>query len=82
MKKARIAPIVLFSITSLVAARGEADAKMANRAEEVRVDVQEDPRPIVRIHDTSVNPFLLSDNGMEAGDPFPSYWDGVWHLYS
>jgi hypothetical protein len=41
-----------------------------------------DPRPIVRIHDTSVNPFILSENGMEAGDPFPSYWDGVWHLYT
>lgn len=37
---------------------------------------------IVQVHDTSANPFILTHNGIEFGDPFPVYWDGVWHLYA
>jgi len=37
---------------------------------------------IVTVHDTSANPFLLPLSGTEVGDPFPVYWDGVWHLYA
>jgi sucrose-6-phosphate hydrolase SacC (GH32 family) len=36
----------------------------------------------VAVHDTSVNPFIMPQRGTELGDPFPTYWDGVWHLYT
>jgi len=36
----------------------------------------------VHVHDTTVQPFLLLANGKGFGDPFPVYWDGVWHLYA
>jgi len=36
----------------------------------------------VAVHDTSVNPFIMPQGGKEVGDPFPTYWDGVWHLYT
>ena len=39
------------------------------------------PQPVA-VHDTSVNPFIMPQGGKEIGDPFPSYWDGVWHLYT
>lgn len=41
-----------------------------------------DPRPIVTVHDTSADPFLRPREGNVCGDPFPTYWDGVWHLYT
>jgi len=35
----------------------------------------------VAVHDTSVNPFIVPQGGLESfGDPFPTYRDGVWHL--
>jgi len=37
---------------------------------------------VVAVHDTSSNPFLLPQSGKEIGDPFPEYWDGVWHIYA
>jgi hypothetical protein len=40
------------------------------------------PQPVA-VHDTSVNPFIVPRGGMESfGDPFPSCWDGVWHVYT
>ena len=45
-------------------------------------DAHADPGQAVHLHDTSANPFLLPRSGMEVGDPFPVYWDGVWHLYA
>lgn len=36
----------------------------------------------ITVHDTSVNPFLMPQAGSEMGDPFPTCWDGVWHLYT
>jgi len=42
----------------------------------------DDPRSVVRVHDTSTCPFLLTHEGRTFGDPFPTYWDGVWHLYT
>ena len=44
-------------------------------------DVAAETRAIA-MHDTSVNPFIMPQGGKEVGDPFPSYWDGVWHLYT
>jgi len=32
--------------------------------------------------DTSTNPFIVTGDGKELGDPMPVYWDGVWHLYA
>jgi len=41
------------------------------------------PPPPVAVHDTSANPFIVPRGGMESfGDPFPTFWDGVWHLYT
>lgn len=40
------------------------------------------PGQVVRVHDTSANPFIMPQNGKEVGDPFPVYWDGVWHVYA
>jgi len=45
-------------------------------------DAPADPGRIVHVHDTTANPFLLPQSGQEVGDPFPVYWDGVWHLYA
>ena len=45
-------------------------------------DAHADPGQVVHLHDTGANPFLLPLSGMEVGDPFPVYWDGVWHLYA
>jgi len=39
------------------------------------------PQPVA-VHDTTVNPFIMPQGGKEAGDPFPAYWDGVWHVYT
>ena len=40
------------------------------------------PEPVA-VHDTSVKPFIVPQGGLESfGDPFPTYWDGVWHLYA
>jgi len=41
-----------------------------------------DPRPIVAVHDTSADPFIIPRKGKVCGDPFPACWDGVWHLYT
>ena len=37
---------------------------------------------IVAVHDTTTNPFIVPSIGGRIGDPFPSYWDGVWHVYT
>lgn len=37
---------------------------------------------VVAVHDTSANPFIMPQGGKEVGDPFPSYWDGMWHVYT
>ena len=52
---------------------GMAPAQSATAAE---------PGDAVAVHDTSVNPFIMPQGGKEIGDPFPSYWDGVWHVYT
>jgi len=40
------------------------------------------PEPVA-VHDTSINPFIVPQGGQESfGDPFPTYWDGVWLLYT
>jgi len=40
------------------------------------------PEPVA-VHDTSINPFIVPQGGVESfGDPFPTCWDGVWHLYT
>ena len=57
-------------------------ANISRTIGQTKSEQTKDPRPIVRIHDTSVTPFLLPENGIDFGDPFPSYWDGVWHLYT
>jgi sucrose-6-phosphate hydrolase SacC (GH32 family) len=44
--------------------------------------IPEDQRPTGYIHDTSIDPFIMTGDGKELGDPMPVYWDGVWHLYS
>ena len=36
--------------------------------------------PTGRIYDTSDNPFMTTPG--KYGDPFPAYFDGVWHLYT
>jgi len=38
-----------------------------------------------RVYDTADNPFMVLDpknNTLKYGDPFPVYFDGVWHLYT
>ncbi len=42
----------------------------------------QDAKQIVAVHDTTTNPFIVPSIGGRIGDPFPSYWDGVWHLYT
>jgi sucrose-6-phosphate hydrolase SacC (GH32 family) len=44
--------------------------------------VAEDVSQIVAVHDTTTNPFIVPSIGGRIGDPFPSYWDGVWHVYT
>jgi hypothetical protein len=34
------------------------------------------------VHDTSSNPFITNGKGGSLPDQEPTYWDGVWHLYS
>ena len=41
-----------------------------------------DQRRTGYVHDTSINPFIVTGDGKELGDPMPVYWDGVWHLYA
>lgn len=54
------------------------------RAAEPANGIPDELRPPdhVAVHDTTVNPFIMAQGGKEIGDPFPSYWDGVWHLYA
>ncbi|MCB1122159.1 MAG: hypothetical protein KJT03_11460 [Verrucomicrobiae bacterium] len=40
----------------------------------------QDQRLTGRIYDTSDNPFMTTAE--KYGDPFPAYFDGVWHLYT
>ncbi len=42
----------------------------------------QDLKQIVAVHDTTKNPFIVPSIGGRIGDPFPSYWDGVWHVYT
>ena len=42
----------------------------------------QDAKQIVAVHDTTTNPFIVPSIGGRIGDPFPSYWDGVWHVYT
>ncbi len=37
-----------------------------------------------RVYDTADDPFMVLDpaGGLRYGDPFPAYFDGVWHLYT
>jgi len=44
--------------------------------------VSNDERLTGYVHDTIVNPFIVTGDGKELGDPMPVYWDGVWHLYA
>ena len=44
--------------------------------------VAEDVNHIVAVYDTSTSPFIVPSIGGRIGDPFPSYWDGVWHVYT
>ena len=41
-----------------------------------------DERRTGYVHDTSINPFIVTGEGKELGDPMPVHWDGVWHLYA
>ncbi|KAB2641185.1 MAG: hypothetical protein DVB25_02680 [Verrucomicrobia bacterium] len=42
----------------------------------------EGPRLTGYVQDTTIKPFIVTSDGKDLGDPFPSFWDGVWHLYS
>jgi len=54
-------------------------ASMAQGGEDIAL---EDVKQVVAVHDTSTNPFIVPSIGGRIGDPFPSYWDGVWHVYT
>jgi len=54
----------------------------ASGALRAQQDAPADLGRAVYVHDTSTNPFLLPHDGNEIGDPFPVYWDDVWHLYA
>ena len=54
-------------------------ASMAQGGEDI---ASEDVEQIVAVHDTRINPFVLPSSGKRVGDPFPTYWDGVWHVYA
>jgi sucrose-6-phosphate hydrolase SacC (GH32 family) len=57
-------------------------AGMAGAAESAPKELMISSKPVA-VHDTSLNPFIVPQGGMESfGDPFPTYWDGVWHLYT
>ena len=47
-----------------------------------QVDPASQQRRTGYVHDTSINPYLVTGDGKELGDPMPIYWDGVWHLYT
>ena len=49
---------------------------------EAGCDRPQDQRRTGHVQDTSVSPFLRTGAGRNLGDPFPVYWDGVWHLYT
>ncbi len=40
-----------------------------------KADAPEDQRRTGRVLDTSANPFIVTGDGKELGDPFPVYWD-------
>lgn len=42
--------------------------------------LSKDGRPTGRTYDTSDNPFMTTPG--KYGDPFPAYFEGVWHLYT
>jgi beta-fructofuranosidase len=42
----------------------------------------EDAKQIIAVHNTTTNPFIVPGVGGRIGDPFPSYWDGMWHVYA
>lgn len=54
-------------------------ASMTQGGEDI---ASEDVEQIVAVHDTATNPFIAPSIGGRIGDPFPSYWDGVWHVYT
>jgi len=68
--------ILLIALFFLVLCCG---ASIAEGSEDI---ASEDVEQIVAVHDTTTNPFILPSIGGRVGDPFPSYWDGVWHLYT
>ena len=41
-----------------------------------------DQRRTGYVLDTSTSPFMQTSDGRKIGDPFPVFWDGVWHLYT
>lgn len=56
-------------------------AGMAGAAESAPKELMISSKPVA-VHDTSLNPFIMPQGGKEVGDPFPTYWDGVWHVYT
>jgi len=46
------------------------------------IPISEDAKQIVAVHNSATNPFIVPGIGGRIGDPFPSYWDGVWHVYT
>ncbi len=45
-------------------------------------DQSNEKQPAGSAQDTSKDPFIRTGEGKDPGDPFPVYWDGVWHLYT
>jgi len=43
---------------------------------------KESQRRTGRVLDTQDQPFMYLSGENLLGDPFPAYWDGVWHLYA
>jgi len=54
-------------------------ASMVQAGEDI---ASEDLEQIVAVHDTRIDPFVLPKSGKRVGDPFPTYWEGVWHVYA
>ncbi len=48
----------------------------------LEIKTSEEQRRTGRVFDTSNLPFISLKGENSIGDPFPTYWDGVWHIYA
>jgi len=74
--------ILICGAASVVGAEPQPPDRAASGMSRTKAGAPEDQRLTGYVHDTSTNPFILTGDGKELGDPFPVYWDGVWHQYA